>query len=154
ITLSGCTTSSSEPIAAGVSLQAADSSPAVTTSFAPPVPAATPPPATPPARVAATDPYAEVSRGDPDKPLIALVFNVGAGHTPAPAILNSVAEKEYRASFFVLGWWADRHPDQLAQINAAGHEIASHGHSVFDLRAVSDDEVRADLEAADASISA
>src|SRR6185436_17771550 len=35
-----------------------------------------------------------------------------------------------------------------------GHEIASHGHSIFDLTQASDAQVRADLESADASISA
>jgi peptidoglycan/xylan/chitin deacetylase (PgdA/CDA1 family) len=35
-----------------------------------------------------------------------------------------------------------------------GHEIASHGHSVFDLTSVSDAEAAADLERADAALSA
>ena len=33
-----------------------------------------------------------------------------------------------RATFFVLGWVADRHPDLVKRIAAAGHEIASHGY--------------------------
>ena len=32
-----------------------------------------------------------------------------------------------------MGWWAERHPDVLRQIAAGGHEIASHGHAIFDL---------------------
>jgi peptidoglycan/xylan/chitin deacetylase (PgdA/CDA1 family) len=51
-----------------------------------------------------------------------------------------------------MGWWAERHPDELRQVADAGHEIASHGHSIFDLTQASDAEVRADLEAADAAI--
>jgi peptidoglycan/xylan/chitin deacetylase (PgdA/CDA1 family) len=35
-----------------------------------------------------------------------------------------------------------------------GHEIAQHGHSVFDLRTVSDAAIRSDLQSADAAISA
>ncbi len=96
----------------------------------------------------------EVTWGDTSRPWMALVFNVGAGHEPGTAVLDTLAEKGYRASFFVLGWWADSHPDMLRQIAAGGHEIASHGHSVFDLRQVSDAAIAADLEAADASISA
>jgi peptidoglycan/xylan/chitin deacetylase (PgdA/CDA1 family) len=53
-----------------------------------------------------------------------------------------------------MGWWADRHPDLLRQIADGGHEIASHGHTIFDLTQASDAQVRADLEAADVSISA
>ena len=34
-----------------------------------------------------------------------------------------------RATFFVLGWVADRHPQLVAEILAAGHDVGSHGHS-------------------------
>jgi peptidoglycan/xylan/chitin deacetylase (PgdA/CDA1 family) len=97
---------------------------------------------------------AAVVRGDPSLANLALVFNVGAGFEPATAILDALAERQLHATFFVMGWWADRHPDWLRQIADAGHEIASHGHSIFDLTQASDAEVRADLESADASISA
>lgn len=33
-----------------------------------------------------------------------------------------------RATFFVLGWVAERHPTLVRDIAAGGHEIASHGH--------------------------
>jgi peptidoglycan/xylan/chitin deacetylase (PgdA/CDA1 family) len=97
---------------------------------------------------------AEVVRGDPQSPNVALVFNVGAGFEPGTAILDVLAEHDQHVTFFVMGWWAERHPDLLRQIADAGHEIASHGHSIFDLTQASDAQVRADLEAADAAISA
>src|SRR5262245_294583 len=96
---------------------------------------------------------AEVTRGDPAQAKLALVFNVGAGFEPAPSILETLAEHDQHVTFFVLGWWAERHPDVLRQIADAGHEIASHGHAIFDLTQASDAEVRADLEHADAAIS-
>jgi peptidoglycan/xylan/chitin deacetylase (PgdA/CDA1 family) len=96
----------------------------------------------------------EVSQGDPNLPNVALVFNVGAGFEPATAILGTLAEQQQRVTFFVMGWWADRHPEVLRQIASGGHEIASHGHSIFDLTHASDAQVRADLADADASISA
>jgi peptidoglycan/xylan/chitin deacetylase (PgdA/CDA1 family) len=96
----------------------------------------------------------EVVRGDASRANMALVFNVGAGFEPATEILDTLAEHHQRVTFFVMGWWADRHPDVLRQIASGGHEIASHGHTIFDLTQASDAQVRADLEAADASISA
>jgi peptidoglycan/xylan/chitin deacetylase (PgdA/CDA1 family) len=96
----------------------------------------------------------EVLHGDPSLPNIALVFNVGAGFEPGMAILDTLAEQRQRATFFVMGWWAERHPQVLRQIADGGHEIASHGHSIFDLTQASDAQVRADLESADAAISA
>jgi polysaccharide deacetylase family protein (PEP-CTERM system associated) len=34
-----------------------------------------------------------------------------------------------QATFFVLGWVADRHPDLVRRIVAGGHELASHGYA-------------------------
>ncbi len=96
----------------------------------------------------------EVVRGDSSVRRISLVINVGAGYTPATSMLDTLRERSLRTTFFVLGWWAEQHPELLARIAADGHEIGSHGHSVFDLTRVSDAEVLADLERADAAISA
>ena len=96
----------------------------------------------------------EVLHGDPTVASMALVFNVGAGFEPATGILDTLAERQQHATFFVMGWWAERHPDVLRQIADGGHEIASHGHRIFDLTTVSDAEIVADLERADAAIGA
>src|SRR5260221_9817979 len=96
----------------------------------------------------------EVLHGDPNVANMALVFNGGAGPDPPTAILDTLAERQQHATFFVMGWWAERHPDVLRQIADGGHEIASHGHSIFDLTQATDDQVRADLESADLAISA
>ena len=96
----------------------------------------------------------EVLHGDPTVASMALVFNVGAGFEPATGILDTLAERQQHATFFVMGWWAERHPDVLRQIADGGHEIASHGHSIFDLTQATDAQVRADLESADLAIGA
>jgi polysaccharide deacetylase family protein (PEP-CTERM system associated) len=43
-------------------------------------------------------------------------------------ILRLLAEYNVRATFFVLGWVADRYPDLVKKIAASGHEIATHGY--------------------------
>jgi polysaccharide deacetylase family protein (PEP-CTERM system associated) len=43
-------------------------------------------------------------------------------------ILRLLAERDTRATFFVLGWVADRHPELVREIAAAGHEVGSHGY--------------------------
>ena len=42
-------------------------------------------------------------------------------------LLEMFAAAEVRATFFVLGWVADRFPALVRQIAHAGHEVASHG---------------------------
>ncbi len=44
-------------------------------------------------------------------------------------ILDLLARRNIRATFFVLGCLAERHPGMVARIAGAGHEIASHGWS-------------------------
>jgi polysaccharide deacetylase family protein (PEP-CTERM system associated) len=42
-------------------------------------------------------------------------------------ILSLFAEAGIKATFFVLGWVAERHPALVRRIVAGGHELASHG---------------------------
>jgi len=42
-------------------------------------------------------------------------------------LLDLLAERRVRATFFVLGWVARHHPAVVRRIAAAGHEVASHG---------------------------
>ena len=44
-------------------------------------------------------------------------------------LLDDLDAAGVRATFFVLGWVAERHPALVLDIHAAGHEIASHGQS-------------------------
>src|SRR5579884_1501291 len=44
-------------------------------------------------------------------------------------LLDLLAERGIRGTFFVLGWIAERHPALVKRIAAAGHEVASHGFS-------------------------
>lgn len=63
-----------------------------------------------------------VSRADWDR----IPRRVGAN---VDRVLNLFAERNVRATFFMLGWVAERHPDMVRRILGAGHELASHGYS-------------------------
>ena len=43
-------------------------------------------------------------------------------------LLEDLDRAAARATFFVVGWIADRHPELIAEIAGAGHEIGSHSH--------------------------
>lgn len=69
-------------------------------------------------QVSAFEPH--VARGDWDK----LESRLDASmHT----LLALLERHEARATFFILGWVAERHPLIVKAIAAAGHEVASHG---------------------------
>ena len=44
-------------------------------------------------------------------------------------LLDMFSEKNIKATFFVLGWVADREPELVKEIHRQGHEVASHGYS-------------------------
>ena len=43
-------------------------------------------------------------------------------------VLGLFSEAQVSATFFVLGWVAERHPGLIRKIVAEGHELASHGY--------------------------
>ena len=46
---------------------------------------------------------------------------------PMLILLDMLAAHHARATFFFLGWVAERHPQLVRRVANAGHEIASHG---------------------------
>ncbi|MCW5632301.1 MAG: DUF3473 domain-containing protein [Rubrivivax sp.] len=63
-------------------------------------------------------------------------------------ILDLLAERGTQATFFTLGWVAERYPQLVRRIVAEGHELASHGYgheraSDLDHKALADDVTRA-----------
>ena len=43
-------------------------------------------------------------------------------------ILTLLSERSIKATFFVLGWLAERHPRLVRKLATEGHEVASHGY--------------------------
>jgi polysaccharide deacetylase family protein (PEP-CTERM system associated) len=60
-------------------------------------------------------------------------------------ILDRFAEAGVRATFFTLGWVAERHPGLVRRIVAAGHELASHGYDHVRADRVDEAAFRADV---------
>ncbi len=70
--------------------------------------------------------YRSASGGNNDE--VSLMFNVYSGTEEVYQILDILAEKNAKATFFVGGCWADDNVDCLRAIFAAGHEIGNHGY--------------------------
>lgn len=64
-----------------------------------------------------------------DRPGIALTFDDGPHIDGTPAVLEALARRGVVATFFLVGEQVARHPSLAAEIAAAGHEIALHGHA-------------------------
>jgi polysaccharide deacetylase family protein (PEP-CTERM system associated) len=63
-------------------------------------------------------------------------------------VLDRLAEAGVRATFFVLGWVAERQPELVRAIHAAGHEIGCHSYAHRLIYEQTPHEFRADLRQA------
>ncbi|MFO1380876.1 MAG: XrtA system polysaccharide deacetylase [Chitinivorax sp.] len=63
-------------------------------------------------------------------------------------ILAMLAESGVKATFFTLGWVAQRYPEQVRRIVAEGHELASHGFNHRRAADQSRSEFRQDVDSA------
>jgi len=70
-------------------------------------------------QVSAMAPY--IDRGDWDQRECRVERNIDR-------ILQLLAAHDTRATFFTLGWVAERYPDMVRRIVREGHELASHGY--------------------------
>ncbi|MFH2056108.1 MAG: XrtA system polysaccharide deacetylase [bacterium] len=61
-------------------------------------------------------------------------------------LLDILDEHHASATFFTLGWIAERYPQVLAEIHSRGHELASHGYSHRSLKRMSAEEFATDLD--------
>jgi uncharacterized protein (TIRG00374 family) len=60
--------------------------------------------------------------------VMALTFDDGPSPDTTPKILEILRAEGIRATFFVLGKHAERHPEIVAQIVRDGHELGTHGY--------------------------
>jgi len=61
-------------------------------------------------------------------------------------ILELFATHEVKATFFTLGWVAERYPDLIRDIVAQGHELASHGWEHIRVNTQTPPEFRQDID--------
>jgi peptidoglycan-N-acetylglucosamine deacetylase len=62
------------------------------------------------------------------------------------AVLELFDEAGIKATFFTLGWVAERYPALMQKIAAAGHEIANHGYDHARVFTLTPDQFRDDLD--------
>lgn len=70
----------------------------------------------------------------------------GRLHHTVPWLLDLFAAFKVKATFFILGWVAERSPELVRAIAEQGHEIASHGYNHRVLSRQTPDEFREDVQ--------
>ncbi len=83
---------------------------------------------------------------------IALTFDDGPHPRKTPKILDILDKFGVKATFFIIGENAEYYPEIVAEEAARGHELANHSYSHAKLSVLTEAEIRAEIERADAAI--
>lgn len=78
-----------------------------------------------------------------------MTFDDGPHQTLTPKLLDLLAQKKIKVTFFVLGENVERHPEILKRAVAEGHEIGNHSWSHPNLAKLSQEKVRDQLKRTD-----
>lgn len=103
----------------------------------------------PPKLSAPAAPKVSYSSAHVDGPYVAMTFDDGPHATLTPKLLDLMAKKKIKVTFFVLGENAVRHPEILKRAVAEGHEIGNHSWSHPNLAKLSNDALRSQLQRTD-----
>jgi peptidoglycan/xylan/chitin deacetylase (PgdA/CDA1 family) len=87
-----------------------------------------------------------------DGPYIAMTFDDGPSSTLTPKLLDLLAARHIKATFFVIGENVAEHPEIVGRAAREGHEIGNHSWSHPNLGKMSDDGVRRQLQQTDDAI--
>lgn len=80
-----------------------------------------------------------------DDKRLALTFDISWGETKAVPILEELKQSNVKASFFISGAWAERHPEIVEQITKDGHEIGNLGYRYENYTTMKDEEIKKDI---------
>lgn len=85
---------------------------------------------------------------------ISISFDCAWGDEYTAQILSALEAADVRATFFTVQFWAEKYPQHLKEIDAAGHEIGTHSATHSYMSRLSETEIRTELETSSAAITA
>ena len=83
---------------------------------------------------------------DTDDKVVAFTFDDGPDETYTPQLLDLLARKQLKATFFLIGRHVEKFPEIVKRIHAEGHEIGNHSFSHPFLPLYSKSYIKRELE--------
>lgn len=77
---------------------------------------------------------------------VAMTFDDGPHPQNTPRLLDMLAQRNIKATFYVIGRSVDLHPGVLRRTVAEGHEIGNHSHTHRLLSKLGDSELRQEMQ--------
>lgn len=95
-----------------------------------------------------------IFKGNPKKPMVALMINVAWGNEYLPQMLKTLNQYHVKATFFLDGSWVKKNPKLALMISEEGHAIGNHAYSHPDLKTKSKAETLDQLKKTNETIEA
>lgn len=83
---------------------------------------------------------------------IAITFDAAWGVDHTDAILSELSESDVPATFFLVEFWAEKYPDYVKKIDAAGHAIGTHSATHSYMSKLSAEAIKQELSTSSAAI--
>ena len=77
---------------------------------------------------------------------IAITFDCAWGADDMESILTTLQKHNCKATFFVLGTWAEANPETMKKIVAEGHEIGNHSYNHTHYTSMDKNKMREDID--------
>jgi peptidoglycan-N-acetylglucosamine deacetylase len=91
-------------------------------------------------------PPAPVYRGNPEKPMVALLINVAWGNEYLPKMVSVLKKNGVHSTFFLEGNWVKKNPDLAKMLYDEGHELGNHSFSHPDMKSLSRARIQEQLQ--------
>lgn len=89
-----------------------------------------------------------------DEKVISLTFDCAWGAEDMTDILTTLKNEGVKATFFVLGQWAEKYPDVIKQMAADGHDVANHSDTHPHTNELTYEQVQTEIKNANDKIEA
>lgn len=83
---------------------------------------------------------------------ISLTFDCAWGAEDMPQILDILKTNDVRATFFVLGEWAEKFPDIIKRMSEEGHDVANHSDTHPHIASLRYEDIKKEISDANSKI--
>lgn len=80
-----------------------------------------------------------------EQKVASLTFDCAWGNSDIPDILKALKEENVKATFFIVGEWAEKYPNSVKAIAKAGHDVANHSYAHPHMNKLEEDKIKEEI---------
>lgn len=80
-----------------------------------------------------------------DEKKVALSFDAAWGADDTDSLLATLKKHDVKATFFLVGDWVRKYPDEVKRIAEAGHDVANHSDKHPHMNSMSKEQIKQDI---------